>query len=318
MDPNNTLKPTGRWILISAILLVAGCIQDADFDLPPFEAEMVIISHFNPDDPFEVLVTKTRQVLDDEAQSSVSTAFVEMDDGLVTQTLPFVSNSVNGSIFRIDNFFPLPGKKYTLSVYTPFQNDDPALGPAIAEAELPTNTLLPSIEVVYTEVETKTNLYIRDVYDIVFEISFDAGDANKHYYHIKELTELVYNLDDDGDTIGQNELNVDFFIDQSLPSVQHHYDNESYLVFDDPGEDEIAIRFRCSFEVATETEALNKLRLDVWLVSKEYYDYHHSISIQSASADDPFVEPIFIIDNIQGGRGNFSGYINQSLFFVID
>lgn len=43
-------------------------------------------------------------------------------------------------------------------------------------------------------------------------------------------------------------------------------------------------------------------------MSKDYFDYIRTLSIQEKTADDPFASEVIVTNNIDGGLGNFSGF----------
>lgn len=60
------------------------------------------------------------------------------------------------------------------------------------------------------------------------------------------------------------------------------------------------------------------LLIELRSVNKDYYDFYRTLFLQRENEDNPFVEPVFIYNNIENGLGNFSAYSSETYSYTIE
>lgn len=164
-----------------------------------------------------------------------------------------------------------------------------------------------------------------------------------NYYGLAVLEEApsqVYEYDENGEFIGSYYsypflYEIDFTSDDILFDV---IDNPLYTEDKNPGlgdngkvfSDELfdgqQYTLQITFEVTVgawayssigdEVEievAAERFFIELRSLSKDYYQYKHTVALQDAVSSDPFAEPVQIYNNIENGYGIFGGY-NVALF----
>ncbi|HJW28791.1 MAG TPA: DUF4249 family protein, partial [Saprospiraceae bacterium] len=68
---------------------------------------------------------------------------------------------------------------------------------------------------------------------------------------------------------------------------------------------------------AQDNFGLNRVYVELRTITEAYYKYQSSLARQVIVRQDPFAEPVFIYNNIDGGYGNFSGFSSSISSFDV-
>lgn len=275
---------------------------------------LVVNGHIANDSLFYVSVTNTIPIGVPTSQvRNISNAKVEYyEDGVLIGQATAVP-----SVYPIPNLLPSiffrsyyvlpwigkPGKTYDIRVSAPGFRSVKAfdLIPEIVPA-------LPEWKVI---VINRNNLTA----DIEFELL--DNDPNENWYHVviylreKILKEILYPL-----TMIRDESEL---IETDFNGVLFPGGLNSGILISDAifTEDKRTFIVKTDLIQIFDRDFQNyELSLEVRSVSKNYYDYYISIIEQERTREDIFSQPTYIFNNIEGGLGNFSGYLSAKSNWV--
>lgn len=287
----------GLYFILVILLAFAACETSLDFELHAVP-KLTIISHLSPDNSTD------QRVYVYASQTPTDSSHFYTPDDLVVDVTESASgvHSESDVTIRLDTtytngklYFTFPigfvkaGYRYSITAFAP--------GFDIVQA----TTVIP-------KPSTITNLSIRDVlieqseahefkkiirYKLVFNI--DHFESNR-YYHL-----VFYN---------QYKGLEDLYLVNPQPSdnqpfIQHH-DYGVLVDRKDLNEGEpLTFEFQ---DWVVNNHDLIRVYVELRTITQDYYKYHSSLARQLSIRPDPFAEPVFIFNNIEGGYGNFSGF----------
>lgn len=292
-------------LLVAAI--GAACAREADIDLIPQQARLVINGHFSDADSVQyVSITNSIPLGESPLElKNISDAVVEVyEDKRLLGQASYTPSSL--SIPGIPDFrayykwsYPtVPGKEYEVRISAPGYPD------ARAKDRLPLNAPFFS-----------TPRYIgfnADNSTIAIEVDLsDSDTARESWYHLlfflrdKNRPEVripaqLVRPDNDNEVVSSdaNGIILNFGANFGLLIDDKTFSNNSrtlLLTLEAAG---IAFNPPGTFELQAEWRQ----------ISRAYYTYYVSVVKQLDLRDNAFAQPVLIFNNIQNGLGNFSGY----------
>ena len=307
-------------LIVLSLLIMASCTKDVNIILPEHSPSLVVNSYFNPDSLWEISVTHDRQTLSDSTIQNVENATVELfENGTLVETLSYFPPegiSWGDDFYERRGFYkslthrPSLGAEYTLKVaaddYDSVESTD----------VVPASTV---------EIQSFSYEGINAEGAASFEVKMRDMGEGLDYYHLLLRVKQDYWYLYDGDTIwGASPEHWKYFYISStaddvletetdgLESVAASY---GYLYSDELFNGNTKTINLGVWSLADELSVGNpeygtrfELKAVVRTVSEAYYRYQKSLALQYTYSDDPFSEPVFIFNNIEGGFGNFSGY----------
>lgn len=270
------------------MFFILSCETVIDVSIETRPAELVITSLFTPETPWRVLVQQTvpTQEVASVFPSTIENATVTIrgDDGSLVAL-----NHKGGGFYHSANSLPRVGVTYTLRVqadgFTAVEAVDRLPVPVIvidvrtwAATDIGSNRI---------EIDIQDDAAVRNFYELSV-----AGNGSG--YH-EPFTVLNPKLD-----AQIKELEVRDFLEPDIrtPSI------ERALIHDGPFDGK---------KFAFQLEAYGRDRtVYIRTVSKSYYEYHRTRTIQHFTENDPFVEPIMVQSNIRNGHGIFAGYVQHT------
>ena len=291
--------------------LLAACEREARIDLETLPPELVVIANFSDLDTMEVVVSKTRPVLEEQDVEYVSDAIVEVFiDGFFADRLEYVSSPVP----QIPGYYLSSGvvarekRHYRLTV------DAPGFERAEAECTMPVpagiDTGFTSLLIEKQEVDEHYNLAT-----ITVGVKVLNPEPPLNYYHLNFYHEgFDLSIQPNGDTLRTAFYSLPLITisnDDAIPVVPY-IDNRGVLFTDDAlsGNDG-ELSFSCSFQYRRSDQELSDFIIELRSVSPEYYLYHRSLALQYISGLDPFSEPVILYTNVKNGNGVFAGFISR-------
>ena len=164
-----------------------------------------------------------------------------------------------------------------------------------------------------------------DEYKSKLKLTIQENKTGENFYAlIVKDTPKLYEVVD-GDTLelpGFGGSNVSFVeFEETGLSELASTGLEVYQTFTDFGISAIDNSFfingkmELSFDIYTTQTSLlenqflgQEVVVQIRQMSKNYFDYIRTLSIQEKTADDPFASEVIVTNNIDGGLGNFSGF----------
>ena len=293
-------------VLVIGMVFVFSCEAPIDLDLSQAN-QVVISSNFTPGVPFQVTVSKSKDILSTQPETFIKNASVKIigAEGKTLEVLQLNDSAI--PFYESSRLQPEIGKTYRLEVNIP---KNPTL---LAEDIVPMAIPLKTIEV--DTIEAFNSESSSMVYKIEVSVGFDDPLNVENYYHLSLYNHEIIKTEGDGvpmDGFTEKEEEnlrplspLESYEDN--PKVIFHYDNGGVL-FTDKDFDGQAAKLRFYSLLDKSQNQRGKIVGELRTVSEAYYLYHTSLSRQLANKDRPFAEPITVYDNIENGLGIFAGY----------
>ncbi|MFK7983399.1 MAG: DUF4249 domain-containing protein [Saprospiraceae bacterium] len=303
--------PLNRIILLLTfgVFFATSCEEPVDLDIAIQEPQIVVTSNFAPGEPFKVTVTKSKNLLTNEADEFVNNAVVRIfsSQGKELDKLPL--NNFHTPFYESKRIVPESGKAYRLQVEVPGKET------ILAEDIVPLPVALTAIEMDTIEIFGET---AEQIYKVSIAVHFTDPIGAQDYYHLSlfnhsEDSEEGTPMDGYNGTTGRTGASVltplmPLESDKNNPAVTFHFEDGGVLFTDEDFDGQkAALTFYSLLSFDNEAHQ-GKVVGELRTVSKDYYLYHTSLSRQIANKDRPFVEPISVYSNIENGLGIFSGY----------
>lgn len=301
-----SLKLTNYISTICILLLITSCQKDIYLEYENFESNLVINGIFNPNDQWQVDISKSANLLDVNSYiEKIEDAYVTVENletGLITE-LVHTSNATNKGTYY-SAFRPREDASYRIIV------EKDGFTTASAVDQIPTDIDVVFLDTSLVEVEGELALKID------FKINDNASEENFYVWDLLYTQEEGNNNDilpsvtdatlesvDDNAEILNEENNFQsklFLRDDNFNGVEY---NTSFFTYNE----EIVENSNPS---STETETDLKLQLRVLSVSKDLYNYLKSVeaSYRSQNLNTSNINPLDINSNVEGGLGIFGAY----------
>jgi hypothetical protein len=301
-----------NYLLLTVSLLFSfSCDKVApSIDIDQHDPELVVISNFTNGREIEVVVSSTRSLTDQSYTEYLLDATVELYEGdTYLETLQLIEPKTSDDIpyYSSPEFRPVVNVIYHLKVSAPgFQ-------PITSQSRIPPQISIISLQIDNLEQASPVEGRIQVDFDL--NLHFEDPIENVNYYHISLIQQYhQFGILENGDTsiistytksIRQSpEINTNFEIAHLGGGI---------LLSDEPFDGKvISYSMPVTIDYNPANEILGKLFIDLRAVSEEYFLYFQGLSRTENASGSPFTDPVFIFDNIDGGKGIFAGY-NSSL-----
>lgn len=306
---------THTLILILALgSLASTCEQEVSLTLPQPQERMVVLCNFTPNQPFEVVVSRSQDLLSAQPASYVRDAEVRIFDEhntLLANLSQFVESEDPdvAPFYTNTSFLPQVGQPYTLKVRAK------GLDQVQATDAIPIPVPLQQVEIASFQLQPSDVEGIKR-FQMQLHLALHDPPAQDNYYHLNLYQEVKsFQVLGARDTVwGPAQLLLAGIASSSLDAgILSELDNG--LLFSDVHLDGqlIDLTLDADFFIAIPPQSERNYTFgDVYVelrsTSKAYYLYHSTLSRQRKSANTPFSEPVVIYNNIEQGLGNFSGY----------
>jgi hypothetical protein len=298
-----------RHLLFSAgcILLLGSstCERPIALDITPPPPELVIISTFSPDRPFEVSVSSTRPALIPSQTEFISDAEVALfQEASFLEQFRFIPGSPGvRPFYRSGEYSPVPGTLYTVAISAPGYPSVKATG------SVPQRVDVSSIEAVHHgfSIGNKPDELL---HNYTISVIFDDPFAFRNYYHLRFHQEVLTYRFSEGDTVilSRRLQHISFGSGINNNTITAYLDDG--VLFEDSSFNGRRVNF--SFPIQTliepDRELLGQLYLELRTVSEDYYRFYSSVARQQENPGPPYTEPVIVYSNVEQGRGVFAGY----------
>ncbi len=278
-------------VILSAIVLFAACDTFIDVEIPERESKLVVISAFEPDEPWQVYVSHSLNSFEDDNFFPVSNAEVTIasDDGNFSEQLYY-----NSGIFYSSST-PEEGTNYTISVkangYTSVQSANRIPSPA---------TLI--------SIDTLESFHDGNpTFD--FELTFQ-DPANEANFYILQL----YSAETYWKNYSDYPINI-LSDDPNIESILNKEDSDILLFLKDQNFDgkEYTVRFYMpDYFYYPELKGV-QFKVKLISCSEEYFRFQKTARQYQYSNDNPFSQPVQIYSNIENGIGIFGGFVESGI-----
>ncbi len=297
--------------LALSLLAFQACEDPVLPDFNPAEPQLVLHSSFTEGKAVEVVVSKSRPVLDKPGSNYVLNAKVEIySDSIYLETLELVmpkSDSLGIPYYTTRRLIPRAGVLYTLKV------EAPGCRPVFGESRIPKPINLISANVSGFGIQQDPNPEVWSAnYDL--HLSFEDPAMEENFYHIRLKQQILEYEEAEGDTLITNSyIRPLLFSPEDNNNLQVAHVEGGILLTDGVFNGTL-IHYSLPLQVRLKrhSELIGKLFVELRAVSEEYFLYYAGVSRQYQQNESPFAEPVIIYDNIEGGGGIFAGY-NLSL-----
>lgn len=322
-------------IIFVLFLFLSSCEQDLEPSLPGFESKLVVHSFINPGIPITVFLTENVDILSTERPNHVTGSTITLyEDDVMIEVLEetsieqenqgFVDMVSLDGVYQL-NYHPKKGSEYRIEV----ENTNYPHVTAITEIPVQTS----NFEITLSE-PSNIDVYHEGIESQVwadYSADIKIADAQgPNYYSIALISESRgYQVGYINDELVECEVTEPGLFEMDFRSNSIIFEDGENSQFTDQGglvfsddlfenkEFEFRIEFRgqSSLIVCNGTEYFDSFHIQVRTLSKEYYEYIKTTTLQKAVLEDPFAEPVQIFSNIAGGLGIFGGYNFETIEF---
>ncbi len=327
---------------ITLSLLFCACETVIEVDVPRNPSQLTVNALFNPDSVWQVELTQNRYILDNEPFASVPDAEVRiLQEGQTVASLDYVGNTpfTRNSIYRSESSYPQPEESYTLEV------THPTFVSLSASSQVPVNEseiFRAVLDTLDERPESLSSFADQVAYGLTIQLQ-DPPEKNFYSVSAEIRWEQIGNAIVDDSIIGAA-LSIEHYLTRVRsddPVVDDSFDNyreellfkdisfngetyelKLYMTFDkDNGiytdlfaeplvlQDENIYDFQGNvFLVPGDTFGINTLHILLRTVTEEYYEYNYTRDLQASVENNPFAQPVQVLDNVEGGLGIFAGY----------
>ncbi len=265
-----------------------------ELDIPKHESKLSINTVLTGDS-MAIFISHSKEIDDDEDYSPIDAKVLLKEDG--NEILSFDYNSENNLNLVIDkklNTTIKEGKEYNLTV------DSKKFGTATASEIAPKNPIIENLTFNKEAFEGESGKYYK--FSCVIN---DEKDVENYYFISFKLLNL------DGRYLDVETKDPQLKKVYIRSDLSNNYHSESFFLVSDKSFD--GNKRKVLFEIdkpyyGNNNQYKYKVVMQVNSVTKSYYNYVISRDQTRSSNDNPFAEPVVIIDNIENGYGIFNVY----------
>lgn len=296
----------GYWIFgMGCLFLCCGCAQEVFIDLPEEAPRMVVVSHFQPKQPFRVKVS-----LSQSAFSNTAPTYPEGVDLSVSKNGQFFSRFTrkvgpDGIIFwESRDTVQEQGGKFAMVAKL---NGYPTVE---ASSSMPYFIGLEPFNIVLEEIQNIELGNGRRELRVPIQMTIVEREEDSRYFAFRLSHEVgVYDLSELPPALDYTYVadSTFFLADGRTLALLHNIAEPVVLInknFWNEGRRTLSITARLPYD--SETEIPQRIFVEWRTLSEEFYKYHLSLSRQGSTL--PLSEPDAVFNNVINGYGNFSGY----------
>ncbi|WP_185974267.1 DUF4249 domain-containing protein [Litoribacter populi] len=279
-------------IITFAIILLClfSCQRFFEMELPDKEPRLVVNADLRAGEPVEVFVSQSKHVMEVADFQAVDDAKVELiEDGVRSYELSLIRGEENNDpiSYGSDNIEIKPGSEYQLIV------SKPGLPTASATVRVPFPVEIDNVNLTTRIIDPSTRATITD-----FILEFE-DPLEENFYEISVYYRGEMDVSWRDDPMVFEEL---VELEAKNPVYQKEYlIGSTNLIIDD-----VLFNGRKA-QIDFSGVLMPELELEVTItlrsISKEYYDYVHTLALQRFNSQDPFSQPVQVYDNIVDGYG---------------
>lgn len=292
------MKNTYIYLVLILILPFIACNEDAlssvvEIDIPEHESRLVAIAHFNTvDSLLQVLVSKSESA---EASSITGNEFEVIENATVELYK-------NDQLFEELLFNPMT-RKYEALLDMPIKVEDATYRLEVSAANydpISAVQIMPASGII-ENAAYKEDVSVDAYGGVIDEVQFDVIDPavdEANYFRFD-----VWATYEDAYTGEQYEINLGYYTDDPLIEYNRlsdaSFEGSSYRV-------RLKIWSGYYGGYGGDDKKPKSIRVAVESLTRENFLYYKSLRQFQSSQGNPFVEPVVVFDNIEGGYGIFT------------
>ena len=292
------------YVLLLLLYCLVACEEPVELSTEAIAPKMVVNGTFTPSQPFQISLTKNKDLLTNQPTEFITNARVSIlnEQGVLLKDLVYTDNALL-SYYSSPSFKPTNGATYQIEIQAP---SFPTIS---AQDYIPMPVALNALEIDTLLVNTSE---ANPVYAVALTTTFSDPIGADNYYHLQLFYKSIEGKTNSSGFVQNTEEGLmpltTLEIQKDNPSLLMDF-NKNGVLFDDASFNgaKTQLKFYASLD-KKEAGAYPKIIGELRTVSKNYYQYYTSITHQLANQDRPFVEPINVFTNIENGLGIFAGF----------
>ncbi len=280
------------------LLILLGCEQPVDIELPDYAPQLVVYSFFTPDAPWQVQVYNSVSMKTGGKINQISNAKVELfaNDTLLAEFIPFRDGFTHPTVR------PEKDIRYTLRVSAS------GFDTVKATDQLPRLVLLQNMDVRIELGEPEDTVYL--------DLEFTDPPEEKNYY---VLSILIFPKNDSRgypvyifsrDPMLLREMyRTQFTVENTFQDVE--------ALFSDAIFDGKSYRLSLYFLINFQQSPQYTLQINFASISEAFFKYKYSLKLQGTTGESIFSDPVQIYTNVANGLGVFAGFVVHKVQRVI-
>ncbi len=266
--------------------------------MPEPPKRLVIYSSFTNNQDIHVQLNTSRFVLDNAPEEFVSDVNVEVfeENTFLQQLIFHIPGGRSVPYYSTTGLSAEIGKKYIVKA---FLN---GFDPVVAESTIPVPEHFSQLSLSNIKIDS---IGSRVRYNYTVNLRLDDPQETINYYHINLYQQVFTHPITGGDDEYVDLIPFEFSDNNDANEILANVSG-GLLLEDNPLNGNYS--FGLGYEINPVTESLGKVFIELRTVSKEYYQFHSSVTRQKNSPGGVLTEPVFIYNNIEGGHGIFAGY----------
>ncbi|MEM1322161.1 MAG: DUF4249 domain-containing protein [Bacteroidota bacterium] len=293
--------------LFLSFLALMACEDPIDLGIEEEEPRLVVVSNFDPDSLFKVVVSQSRSALSNDPVMFLDNATVDLfeNDALIERLVLADDPLSPFPIYKTQSLRPQVGSIYTIEVAAP------DLVSVSASNSAPQEVPLRSFEITDYLSRPAGSRFRQHFMTVTAEIDDPPEIGN--FYHLNFFYERVeFRVNGPNDTTRiPTGFNFSLLLENTpneLPYISHY--NYGVLISDaEAGDRPLRFSFEAaSRPVSTVIELFDRVYVELRSVSEDYFLYHSSLTRQNQQRDTIFAEPVILYNNIENGYGIFAGF----------
>lgn len=296
--------------LLSLILLFSSCRKDIELPDSGTDRKTVVNCFFSKDSLWQIQITEDIPAVNapfdfkaiDNAQIEVS-----YESDAPQNTFSFVENSNDLGFYTLED--KVKGNAEEIVDISVQANGRTVL----ASSVLPDCPVIEEFEFNLEITEDKRD---RDFFPIVsyvgnLSLKMPTDISDRKYYGLR-LSYLSDYLRENGssnliDTLLRKQIRVNSNTNDKV-SVNYAFGNNIIFTNEIAENGEIDLSINLSNFLEIKGEIPNEVKLELFALSPEYYNFLTSYDAHLAAENDPFAVPVPVFNNIENGFGIFAGY----------
>lgn len=292
------------YVLLLFLYCLVACEEPVELSEEAIAPKMVVNGTFTPSQPFQVSLTRNKDLLTNQPTEFITDASVSIlnEQGVLLKELAYTDNALL-SYYSSPNFKPTNGTAYQIEIQAP---NFPTI---FSQDYIPMPVALDALEIDTLLVNTSEE---NPAYAVALTTTFSDPIGTDNYYHLQLFYKSIDGKTNSSGFVQNTEEGL-----MPLTTLELQKDNPNVLIdFNKNGVlfkdtsfngEKTQLKFYASLD-KKEAGAYPKIIGELRTVSKSYYTYYTSITYQLANQDRPFVEPITVFTNIDNGLGIFAGF----------
>ncbi|NOX36976.1 MAG: DUF4249 domain-containing protein [Calditrichaeota bacterium] len=278
------------WLFFLLLIILPGCEQPVDIELPDYTPQLVVYSFFTPDAPWQVQVYNSVSMKTGGKIERIANATVELfaNNTRLAELIP------NNEGYTHPTLRPEKDTRYTLRVSAAGYDT------VTASDQIPSPVPLKKVDFRIELGEPESTVYL--------DLEFSDPPEEKNYYNLglsifpKNNSQgyLVYFYSRDPMLLREMYL-TQFVVENTFEDVEALF---SDAIFDGKTY-RLSLYFYVNFQQSTEYT----LQINFMSISEAFFKYKRSLILQENTGESIFSDPVQIYSNVTNGLGVFAGYV---------